>query len=149
MPRGSKAEQAAKRRTVAKGVVAGKKTAKIAREAKCSDRHVRRLAAAEPTRFLIAEMMRPHRSQLEKLATKVIRAISAALVAKQTDKSDHKARLWAVDRYRDVLELAQGGKAPEIEAPKAPQLVTWEEFVVLYRSRKEAAHEDVEAVEQR
>ena len=135
MPTGTKAEKAAKRRTVAKGIVAGKSTKRIAKEARCSQRHVTRLAAEKPTQFLIAEMMRPHRAKLEKLATKAIGAIEKAMTAKVGDVADHKARLWGVDRYREMLDLAQG-KA-QAQAPDTGPQFTWEEFVVLYRSRKE------------
>lgn len=136
MPTGTKSEQAKRRRVVAKGIVAGKSTKAIAKEAKCSARHVQRLASEKPTQFLIAEMMRPHRAKLEKLATKAIGAIEKALTAKVGDAADHKARLWGVDRYRELLELAQGGK-PQPQNPDDGPQFTWEEFVVLYRSRKE------------
>lgn len=134
MPTGTKAEKAAKRRTVAKGIVAGKSTRAIARDARCSERHVTRLAAEAQTQFLITEMMRPHRARLTKLAEKAIKAIEGALGAKVSDRADHKARLWGVDRYKDMVELAQGGAQ---QAPTEDGLrCTWEEFVVLYRSRK-------------
>jgi hypothetical protein len=135
MPSGTKAEKAAKRRAVAKGIVAGKSTKRIAKEAQCTERHVQRLAAEKPTQFLIAEMLRPHRAKLEKLAGACITAIEKAMGAKVGDTADHKARLWGVDRYRNMLELAQGGR-PQEKPPDGAQQVTWEEFVVMYRSRK-------------
>jgi hypothetical protein len=138
MPSGSRAEKAAKRDVVARGVIAGRSTKAIARAAGCTERHVQRLADEPETQFLITELMRPHRRKLDKLATKAIAAVEKALAANKTDKADHTARLRAVERFGELAEMAQGlAQAP----PASDPTVTWEEFVVMYRSRKEQ-HDD-------
>ena len=59
--------------------------------------------------------------------------------ADKDSTADYKVRLWGVDRYSELLNLAQGGKAPEKKAGDANKpLVTWEEFVLLFHSRKES-----------
>jgi hypothetical protein len=133
MPRGSKAAKEAKRRTVAKGIVAGKSTAQIAKDAACNTRHVERLAAEPETQLLITDLMKPHRAKLECLVEKAIAAVDSALVAKRTDKADHMARLRAVGRTRDLVTMAAG--KPHEETDAGGGLVTWEEFVVLYRKK--------------
>lgn len=138
MPRGSKGTKEAKRRVVARGIVKGKTTKAIAREAGCAERHVERLAAEPATEFLITEIMRPHRERLEKLAKKSIDAVDEALSATYIKgKPNHEIRLRAVRRYRDLAEMAQGKPSDELEQTSG--LVTWEEFVVLYRRRTDAA----------
>lgn len=140
MPTGSKSEKERKRRIVAAGVVAGKKPTAIAREAGCKTRHAQRLADEPATQFLITEMMRPHHKKLAKLVEKSITAVSLALGAKTTDKHDHSARLRAVGRTKQLLELAQGQAA---EGAGEGGLVTWEEFTLLYRKRTEGAQPNV------
>lgn len=139
MAKATKGQKEAKRRTVAKGVLAGKPRKTIAREAGCSPRHVERLAREPETQFLITEALRPHRERLNKLAEKAIAAISVALGAKTSDKQNHFIRLRAVERWGDLLEMAQGKPAEKTESGAG--LVTWEEFVVLYRQRKESQRE--------
>lgn len=134
MPRGSKPEKEAKRRVVAKGVVAGKSTAAIAREAKVSTRHVERLAAEPETKLLITELLKPHHAKLKKLVERSLTAISTALTAKITDKADHRARLIAVRRTKDLLELAQGHTEPAGNVGAELKFAgTMEELLVLYR----------------
>jgi len=130
--RGSKAAKEAKRRVVAQGLVAGKPTKVIARAAGCKARHVERLAAEPKTQFLVTEILRPYHERLGKLAKKAIHAVDVALAAKYKGQPDHMARLRAVGRYGELVEMAQGTKAHD-QVDRG--LVTWEEFVLLYRSR--------------
>src|SRR5579862_2527875 len=60
MPTSPKSEYERKRRVVAGGILQGKKTAVIAREAGCGPRHVRTLRAEEATQVLISDLLRPH-----------------------------------------------------------------------------------------
>lgn len=145
MPTGSKSEKEAKRRIVAKGVVAGKKVRAIAAEAGCNTRHVQRLRDEPATQFLITDLMKPHRAKLAKLVDKSITAVGLALVAKTTDKHDHMARLRAVGRTKQLLEMAEGTK-PEPGADAGQ--VTWEEFTVMYRRRTEGAGKHGQSNEQ-
>lgn len=133
MARGSEAEKEKKRRAVAKGVVEGKPLSKIAREAGCHKRYAQKLSKEPETRFLIAAMLVPHREKLAKLGLKAILVVNRALGAQRTDKADHIVRLRAVERYRDLLELAQGTKDPE--ADERLGLVTWPQFTALYMQR--------------
>lgn len=137
MPRGTKAEKERKRRVVAEGIVAGKSSRAIAAEAGCDARHVQRLAEEPATQFLVTDILRPHRERLARLAATAVTAVARALVAKDGKKADHIVRLRAIGRYGQLLELAQGGKVETPAAENGP-MVTWEEFVVLYRSRKES-----------
>jgi hypothetical protein len=45
---------------------------------------------------------------LQNLAPTVITAIEEALSAMKTDEADHLTRLQSVERYCELLELAQG-----------------------------------------
>ena len=132
MPKGSKAQKEAKRRVVARGVVEGKSTRTIAREAKCDPRHVERLANEPATRFIIADALAPHRERLTRLAGKAVNAVERALVARVTDKADHMARLRAVGRFGDLARMAQGIEAVDADAAKQ---VTREEFLVIWGRR--------------
>ena len=134
MPTGTRAGKESKRRTVARGVIAGQDTAKIAKAAGCKARYVQRLANDPETQFLIVEALAPHRAKLAKMATTAVNAVSKAMVAMKTDKKDHFTRLRAVERFQDLLELAQG--KPKEEAQGELQ-VTWEEFTVMYSRRQQ------------
>jgi len=114
------------------GLVAGKRTKTIAKEAGCSKRHVERLAAEPETQFLITEAMRPHRKKLEKLATKAIAAVEKALGAKKKSDVDHFIRLRAVERFGDLAEMAQGTEEPEATDEIH---MTWEAFQKMYEAR--------------
>lgn len=132
MPRGSKAQKEAKRRVVAKGIVAGKSTAAIAREAKTGKRHVERLATEPETQLLITDLMKPHRKKLEGLLKKSVEAVEAALKANRTDMADHRARMYGVRRTKDLLEMAEGKRDGD-DAPIRKFSGTMEELLVLYR----------------
>jgi hypothetical protein len=133
VPKGSKGSKEAKRRVVARGVVAGKSTRTIAKEAKVSPRHVERLQAEPATKFLIATALAPHHKRITDLAGKAIAAVEGAFKAKTTDTADHMARLRAVGRFGDLARLAQGIETAEVEGANQ---VTWEQFLVIYGSRK-------------
>ena len=140
MPTNPKSEKDRKRRTVAKGVLEGKKPAAIAREIGCTERHARRLQAEPATQMLITELMRPYRVRLSRLVPKAIRAVERGLVAQKTTKSDAGAQLLAVRRAKDLLVLAQGEKQTEQQSTGQ---VTWEEFQIMYKRRietREAEH---------
>lgn len=129
MPRSTKAEKETKRRKVASGAVAGKRTNAIARDAGCTPRHAQRLANEPATQFLITEALRPHRARLEKLATRVVAVVASGLNAKVGRKIDHFTRLRAVERYADLLGLAQGKKTEEQDT--SGPMVTWEAFLIM------------------
>ncbi len=133
MPKATKAEKEQKRRKVATGAVAGKTTRVVARDAGCTPRHAQRLANEPATQFLITEALAPHRAKLSRLAEKAIRCVESGLRAVKTTNVDHFTRLRAVERYADLLGLAQGKKTEDLDANRP--LVTWEEFIVLYRAR--------------
>jgi len=140
MPTGTKSEKAARRRKVAGALVAGKPLGAAAQAAGCSKRHVQRLEREPETQFLIAEALRPHQKLLTKMAGKAIKAVERSLTARKTDGADRIVQLRAVERYGELMALAQG---KETAAAERDGLVTWEEFVVLFRSRRET-HEAVE-----
>jgi len=123
-----------KRHIIAAGVVSGQSTEDIARSAGCSVRQVQRIASDMGTQLLITEAFAPHTKKLAKLATRVLYVIEKALLAHKDDNADHATRLKAVERYGDVLAMAQG-KAPETTAEVKTQF-TWEEFQILYQSRR-------------
>jgi hypothetical protein len=108
VPQNSQTEKERKRLAVAGAVLARQGTRITARKIGCSERHVRRLAAEPETQFLIMEALRPHIAKLQKLAWKVISVIEEALTAMKTDEADHLTRLRAVERYFELLNLAQG-----------------------------------------
>jgi len=108
MPQGSRAQKEQKRRVVAVAKVARQGTKATARQLGCSERHVRRLAAEPETQFLITEILRPFRAKLTQLAATAIKVVKEAFSAMKTDKADHFTRLRAVERYCDLLKMAQG-----------------------------------------
>ena len=139
--KGSHSEKEAKRRVIAKGVVAGKSAKAIATEAGCTRRHVERLKDEPATAFLITEIMRPYHERLQKMALVAIQAVESAMKATHDGcLPDHDVRLRGVRRYRDLAELAQG--KPSDQAEQGTGLVTWEEFEVLYRKRTVHASRD-------
>jgi hypothetical protein len=113
--------------------VVGKPTNAIAREAGCTPRHAQRLASEPETQFLITEALRPHRKRLERMAAHAIRVVDSGLRANKKTPIDHFTRLRAVERYADLMQLAQGKKTEDLDANRP--MVTWEEFIVLYHSR--------------
>jgi hypothetical protein len=86
MPRNS-FEKERKRLAVAGAVIAGQRIWITARKLGCSKRHVRRLAA-EPTRFLVTEIIRPQIPELMELVPQVIVAVGDALRAMKTDEAN-------------------------------------------------------------
>ena len=61
-------------------------------------------------------------------------AIEAALGALKTDEADHSSRLKALERYGDVLSLAQGKVVEKPVDAGLPQF-TWEELSAMYDAR--------------
>ena len=129
------AKKQAKRRVVAKGTILGKTAKEIAKAAGCSPRHAARIAGEPATQYLITEALRPHQSQLDKLAYNVIKAIEGGLRARKTTPIDHFTRLKAAERWCELAGLAQGGKPAELAQETGLPHFTWEEFVVLYGRR--------------
>jgi hypothetical protein len=129
------AKKILKRRIVASGVVSGQSTKAIAQRAATTQRNVQRIAAEPETQFLITKALRPHQARLGKMASTVIDAIEEALGPHKADEADHTSRLKAVERYGDVVELAQGKVAEKAVNTGTPQF-TFEEFTAMYRSRK-------------
>jgi len=132
VPTGTRAGKESKRRTVAGGVIAGKGTQAIAAAAGCQPRYVQRLASEPETQVLITAMLAPQRERLAKMAQKAVNAVEKALIARKTDLSDHIVRLRAVERYGELLALAQG--KPREAAGDGVQ-VTWEQFTLMYERR--------------
>jgi hypothetical protein len=140
MPSGSKSQNAAKRRVVAKGAIAGQPASAIAAEAGCSERHVRRLLAEPETQFLISDVMQPHREVLRLMAKRAVAAVERGMKAQKKTKADHFTQLRAVERYGELLELAEGERKPEgRKNEKGRNIVTWTELLEIARKRKEAA----------
>jgi len=139
------AKKAVRRRIIANGVVSGQSANAIAQSAGTSKRTVQRIAAEPETQFLITEAFRPYQARLLELAGVVIDAVDEALGAMKTDKQDHLTRLKAVERYGDVLELAQG-KVQEKPA-EADRTWTWEEITAIYKARKLSAETDAARTE--
>jgi hypothetical protein len=135
MPTGTKAQKAIKRRAVVKAALAGKPAAAVAKAAGCSKRHVQRLEREPETQFLIEQALRPHQKLLTTMAGKAIRAVERALTARKTDSADRIVQLRAVERFGELMALAQGKDRPE---QHERGMVTWEEFLVLYKARKES-----------
>jgi hypothetical protein len=65
------------------------------------------------------------------------------LSAKKTNAVDHLARLRAVERYCELLELAQGKE--QETGNDANRQVTWEELTEMYEPRRERAHAEEDA----
>lgn len=139
MPKkGTRTEKEAKRRVVAAGTIAGKDTKAIAKAAGCTERHVLRLAREVETKFIVANALAPYREQLRKMAGKAVRVVDRAFLARKTDKADRMTQLRAVERFGDLLELASGDtRNVGRDADAGRHLVTWEEFVLIGRQRKE------------
>ena len=132
--RASKPEKAAKRAVVARGVAAGKNTRAIAREAKCSQRHVQRLSEEPETKLLIAETLRPHHKRLVKLVERALIAIERGLKAKKKTTEDHFTQLRATERVAQYAELAQGGAATAETGGEV--LLTWEQLCTLMKAKE-------------
>ena len=98
-----KSEPERKRRVVARGTLQGRKTAAIAQEAGCGERHVRTLQAEGATQVLIRDLLRPYRENLRRLIPKVMRTVDRGLQAQKTTRSDFAAQLLAVRRAQDLL----------------------------------------------
>jgi hypothetical protein len=140
------AKKAAKRRVVAAGVIAGKKTKDIADALDTSTRNVQLIASERETQFLITAAFRPQQKLLTAMAARAVQVVLHGFEAMKyvkTGKDEYKclgdaiARLRAVERYADLIALAQGQIKPEDESttrdfPK----YTWEELQVIYKQRR-------------
>jgi hypothetical protein len=143
--RATTAKKEAKRRVIAKGVLTGRPTRAMARATESTPRTVQRIRAEPETQFLITRALRPQRKNLTDMAARAVRVVLEGFEAihyvkvspkKYKRMGDAIARLRAVERYGELLQLAQGGKPEaQIEAEGA-RTFTWEEFTLLYRSRK-------------
>lgn len=114
----SKFEHERKRLVVAGGRLLGNRTAAIAKQVGCSERHVRTILAEEATQILISNLLGPYREDLRRLIPKVIRALYRGLQAQKTTRSDMAAQMRAVGRGLDLLRLAQGVAEPAPAATK-------------------------------
>jgi transposase len=133
MPQKSKPEKDLKRRKVAAGVIKGKSTQEIAKDAECSKRHARRLASEPETQFIIREALRPWRVKLATLAGVAIEAIAQALIARKDDKADHTSRLRAIERFQELMEMSQG----DIEVEETgPIKLTWDQICSMYEEHR-------------
>src|ERR1035438_10322923 len=108
MSQGSRAEKEHKRHAVAFARLAGPGTRATARQIGCSERYVRRLAAEPETQFLITEALRPHIAKLLQFMPKALAVIEEGMSAMKKDQVDHLTRLRAVERFCELLEMAQG-----------------------------------------
>jgi hypothetical protein len=134
-----------KREVIAAGLIAGKKMTAIAAAAGTQERNAYRIAAQPETQLLITKMFDPHRQRLRNMVVRAIRVVQEGFEAKhyvRTGKErwslriDHFARLRAVERFGDLLQLAQG-KPPDASIPDAEigRSYTWEEFILLQARR--------------
>jgi len=121
------------RRIVAGGMVAGKSTKAIARDANMSTRNVQRIAGECETQLLITEAFRPFHALLHKMALHSIKVVNEAMLAMKADPQDWTSRLKAVEQYGELLFLAQGKL---VDPPEQEQRqMSWEEFCVMYHAR--------------
>src|ERR1043165_2348703 len=104
----TKANAAGRKRTVAAGKLAGRPASETAKAAGITLRSVRRLQNDPEVKFIITEALKPQQERLRHLGALVVGAIEGALHATKEDEADHVARLRAVERYADVIALAQG-----------------------------------------
>jgi hypothetical protein len=70
---------------------------------------VSRELAHPETQAYIQSLLAKHDAKLERIAGKVIQRVEESLDALKSDPADHKARMLAVSRAADLLELRQGG----------------------------------------
>jgi hypothetical protein len=129
--KGTKASKAARRSIVARGKVAGAPTRKIAQAARCSERHVERLAAEPETALEIRELLKPHTDRLKKSLVKALDAIDRGLTAKKKTPHDHEVQLRAAGRLGEFLTLTKGEDHGGEGGRKFQG--TFEELLVLYR----------------
>ncbi len=61
------------------------------------------------TQEYIKQLLGKHDAQLARVAKKAIQRVEESLDALKADPADHKARMTAVSRAADLLELRQGG----------------------------------------
>ena len=74
---------------------------------------------------------------------KALAVIEEGMSAMKKDQVDHLTRLRAVERFCELLEMAQG-KVPEKGTPTAGQM-TWEELTEDYEARQERARGEEDA----
>jgi hypothetical protein len=77
-------------------------------------------------------LLRPFRAKLTQLVATAIKVVDSAM---ENDEADHFTRLRAVERYFELLEMAQG-KVQEKGNDDAGRLFTWEQFQERYGSRR-------------
>jgi hypothetical protein len=108
-----KASKEVKRRKVAKGIVAGKPVAEIARDAECSERHAYRLQAEPETRSLVVQMLAPHRERLAKATGAAVTTVERALESDQEQRQERIA--WLRDRIAKLQTvIAERAVHPEM-----------------------------------
>lgn len=143
------AKKALKRRIVASGLVSGQSTKAIASDANTSQRNVQRIAAEPETQLLITAAFRPQQQKLLDMAERAVQVVQKGFEAMRCVKTgkdvwewhgDALARLKAVERYGELLNLAQG---KVVEKPvEAETKWTWEEFTAMYNARQIRAQTD-------
>jgi len=136
-PKKPEKEKGKRRAIVAAGKMSGRSIKYIAKDAGISEREAYRVAAEPETRLIIQTMMEPYRKQLERLAERAIAAVDVALQANKDDVADHPTRLRAIGRFKQLAEMAAGQRSEDHAGGE--QIITWEQFVVLYRKRNEGA----------
>lgn len=114
---------------VASGLVNGKSAKQLARDAGCSVDHAKRLAADVGTAIIVTQLLARHRKKLEDITERCVDVVEAGLQANRKDPEDHGVRLKAVERARDLLEMAEGKQQGVSTLPGG----TMEELLVIYR----------------
>ena len=117
---------------IAKELVDGKIPARIAKDLGISKQHVQILTAEPETQFLITQALAPIRAELEAMGPEAAAQVRQAFQALKSDPADYKARMAAVSRYGDLLELAQGGQRSDGKGgPQAGQFSVTQMYEIL------------------
>jgi hypothetical protein len=109
-----------RRKAIAAAQASGEPLTKTARKLKVSREYASREANAQGTRLVLADLLRPHAAQLEKLVARSIEVLEDGLKAGHTHvlangdlvhlPIDHRTRLTAV---RQLADLISRGRAAE------------------------------------
>lgn len=134
-----------KRAVVVAGILNGNTSDEIAAAAGCARRTVNKIISEPETQLLVTGLFAPYHKKLRAMAKRVVQVVEQGLSAKhfvKTGKDEYRlhadtfGRLRAVERYGELVQLAQG-KAPG-EDPHAGEIgrsYTWEEFTLLQARR--------------
>jgi DNA-binding MarR family transcriptional regulator len=113
---------AARRKRIAKGVVAGRAVKDIAAEMGLSRETVSRTLNHPETQNYLSRLLSKSDDRLEKLVDKSLTAIDLGLMADKDDKADHASRMRAVAETARILALRAGKQEGETSSNGAPPL---------------------------